>query len=169
MICFSFSNTKHSLNNRYQLFKDSDNTILLDKKTGVTWRNVWNNNTDRIPCNWSIMEHEHDNIKSCPIGVQIIKYNRDIEHCPYFSNLFDDIDIALEIKNLNAKDKKYFNKLKNSKKSDEIKKEMKSVGYTDEQINSLHSLTGKEYLIKSWKKERNEWKREVKKIKKENF
>lgn len=55
--------------NRYQLFKDNDNTILLDKQTGLTWRNVWNNNKDKIPSDWELM-NQYGDYTDIPIGEQ---------------------------------------------------------------------------------------------------
>ena len=58
--------------NRYQIVNLSDNTILLDKRTGLTWRNVWNNNKDKLPTNWERMIYEGGDI-SVPVGEQQIR------------------------------------------------------------------------------------------------
>ena len=55
--------------NRYQLFKDNDNTILLDRQTGLTWRNVWNNDKDKVPCDWELM-NQYGDYTDIPIGEQ---------------------------------------------------------------------------------------------------
>ena len=55
--------------NRYQLFKNNDITILLDKQTGLTWRNVWNNNKDKVPCDWELM-NQYSDYTDVPIGEQ---------------------------------------------------------------------------------------------------
>lgn len=52
IIGFNLNNDK---NNRYQIVKTNNNTILLDKKTGLTWRNVWIDEKDKIMNFWDEM------------------------------------------------------------------------------------------------------------------
>lgn len=42
---------------RYEIKHNGGLTLLLDKKTGLVWRNVYNNNKDRIPSNWDLMDY----------------------------------------------------------------------------------------------------------------
>ena len=42
---------------RYEIKHNGGLTLLLDKKTGLVWRNVYNNNKDRIPSNWDSMDY----------------------------------------------------------------------------------------------------------------
>lgn len=43
---------------RYQIKTARSETFLLDTKTGAVWRNVWNNERDKIPCNWELMSYD---------------------------------------------------------------------------------------------------------------
>lgn len=42
---------------RYEIKHNGGLTLLLDKKTGLVWRNVYNNNKDRIPSDWDLMDY----------------------------------------------------------------------------------------------------------------
>ena len=44
-------------NDRYTIKHNDGLTLLLDKKTGLVWRNVWNNNKDKIPSEWDLMDY----------------------------------------------------------------------------------------------------------------
>ena len=44
-------------NDRYTIKHNDGLTLLLDKKTGLVWRNVWNNKKDRIPSKWELMDY----------------------------------------------------------------------------------------------------------------
>lgn len=52
IIGFNLNNDK---NNRYQIVKTNNNTILLDKKTGLTWRNCYIDDKDKIMNYWEEM------------------------------------------------------------------------------------------------------------------
>lgn len=53
--------------NRYQIVNTDNCVILLDKRTGLTWRNVWNNNKEKIPSDWELMHH-YDDYTNVPIS-----------------------------------------------------------------------------------------------------
>jgi hypothetical protein len=42
---------------RYEIKHNGGLTLLLDKKTGLVWRNVYNNNKERIPSDWDLMDY----------------------------------------------------------------------------------------------------------------
>lgn len=43
---------------RYKINTTRGETLLLDTKTGAVWRNVWNNERDKIPSNWELMSYD---------------------------------------------------------------------------------------------------------------
>lgn len=58
-------------NDRYQIVKGSDSLVLLDKKTGITWRNCYVDDKDKIMNYWEEMRFliDPDNLKPLlPIG-----------------------------------------------------------------------------------------------------
>lgn len=59
-ILFMINNTitVNADKDRYEIKCASDNTFLLDTKTGLVWRNVWNNNKDKVPCVWQLMDYD---------------------------------------------------------------------------------------------------------------
>ena len=56
--------------NRYQIVNGDNCVILLDKRTGNTWRNVWNNNNEKLPTDWELM-NQHGEYTDIPIGEQL--------------------------------------------------------------------------------------------------
>lgn len=70
-------NKKYESGSRYQLFntKDENLLILLDRKTGLTWRNIWNNNQEKLPTTWERMNYYATDIEETPIGVQKLYIN----------------------------------------------------------------------------------------------
>ena len=130
--------------NRYQIVRDSDNTILLDKQTGLTWRNTWNNNKDKIPCNWELMEYSGGVIEQ-PIGAKIVFYEKQISRAE-----FDKLIANMDIKDLDKKDKKYIKMIhKNKLCHDKMKKD----GYSEEKIKKITDLAFKSKPSNHWEKE----------------
>lgn len=132
-----FGYKTHISTNRYQLFKDSDNTILLDRQTGMTWRNVWNNSKEKIPCQWEYMEHTDKT--NLPIGPKILYY-ADEES----SYNFEQWSKRVDYDNLNKQDKKYVKRLSkadNLFKKRKIVQEMKAKGYKKEQFEKLSKIS----------------------------
>lgn len=130
--------------NRYQIVRDSDNTILLDKQTGLTWRNTWNNSKDRIPCNWELMEYSGGKFEK-PIGAKIVFYEEQISR-EELDKLFAEIDI----KALSKKDKKY---IKMMQKNKTCYDKMKKDGYSEEEIKKISDLSLKSSPSNLWQKE----------------
>ena len=58
----------HTKTDRYQIVKTDNSTILLDKQTGLTWRNVWTDEKDKIPAYWEEMMIIGDDDTRLPIG-----------------------------------------------------------------------------------------------------
>lgn len=130
---------------RYTIVKDSDNTILLDKKTGLTWRNTWNNDKEKVPCDWEIMEHK-SSVTEMPIGAQMTVWAKIIE------GDFSDCLTVSDYDSLNNEDKKYvdkFRKSKNAETTNKIKKEMLKNKYNTDKITNLSKLADKYESIKS--------------------
>lgn len=63
-ISFYTSNT----NNRYTLFNGKYGVILLDKKTGITWRQVTIDEKEEIPAAWEEMLNVCEDNTLVPIG-----------------------------------------------------------------------------------------------------
>lgn len=60
---------------RYQIVKTDNSTILLDKKTGLTWRNCWQDEKTKIMAYWEEMEiatYDLENT-SVPVGKEKAK------------------------------------------------------------------------------------------------
>lgn len=70
--------TTSDTGNRYQIVNSDNSVILLDKRTGLTWRNVWNNEKEKIPANWQPMKYEGNDL-NLPIGEYKIRqeYKKD--------------------------------------------------------------------------------------------
>ena len=73
--------------NRYQIVNSDNCVILLDKRTGLTWRNVWNNNKDKIPTNWSPMTYEGNDL-SVPSGERELRK----QYKTNFWSQFEEVD-----------------------------------------------------------------------------
>ena len=58
----------HNKNERYQIVKTDDNIILLDKQTGLTWRNVWIDEKNKILAYWDEMLIAGNENTLVPIG-----------------------------------------------------------------------------------------------------
>lgn len=58
----------HNKNERYQIVKTDDNIILLDKQTGLTWRNVWIDEKNKILAYWDEMLITGNENTLVPIG-----------------------------------------------------------------------------------------------------
>ncbi len=130
--------------NRYQIVRDSDNTILLDKQTGLTWRNTWNNNKDRIPCNWELMEYSGATFGQ-PIGAKIVFCEKQIAE-----EELDKTFADFEIEDLSKKDKKYIKLIqKNKPYYDKMKKD----GYSENEIKNIRDLSLKSKPSNYWQKE----------------
>lgn len=69
----------HTKTDRYQIVKGDNNTILLDKQTGLTWRNVWIDDKDKIPAYWEEMGVIGDENTRLPIGKQDGKKPKELE------------------------------------------------------------------------------------------
>lgn len=137
LIMVNYNNQRYVQTDRYQLFKDSDNTILLDKQTGMTWRNVWNNSKDKIPCDWEYMEHQ-DTINS-PIGPKKAYYKSEQNDAR-----LDKFFGKAKYETLNKQDQYYIKKLskyKSSMKYKKIEKEMLQKGYSKEKIEEYNKLS----------------------------
>lgn len=137
LIMVNYNNQRYVQTDRYQLFKDSDNTILLDKQTGMTWRNVWNNSKDKIPCDWEYMEHQ-DTINS-PIGPKKAYYKNEQNDAR-----LDKFFGKAKYETLNKQDQYYIKKLSKYKSSMEykkIEKEMLQKGYSKEKIEEYNKLS----------------------------
>lgn len=66
----AYLKTSLKLDNRYEIIHgDLTPTILLDKRTGLTWRNEVCDDKQKVPNCWSIMDFEADYINT-PIGEQ---------------------------------------------------------------------------------------------------
>jgi len=63
-------NKNSDTDNRYQVYNADGNTILLDKRTGNTWRNVWCDNKDKIPSCWELML-QNDEYINVPLGERL--------------------------------------------------------------------------------------------------
>lgn len=66
--------TTSNAGNRYQIVNSDNLVILLDKRTGLTWRNTWNNNKDKIPSDWELM-NQYGEYTNVPYGEQVRRDN----------------------------------------------------------------------------------------------
>lgn len=55
---------------RYTITHSGGLTLLLDTKTGLVWRNVWDDNKSRIPNTWDLMEYTG---VAYPVGEEAIR------------------------------------------------------------------------------------------------
>lgn len=136
LITINCNNNRYVQTDRYQLFKDSDNTILLDKQTGMTWRNVWNNSKDKIPSDWEYMEHL-DKV-NLPIGPKKAHYQSEISKANW-----DKFMDEAKYEALTKQDQYYIKKLskyKSSMEYNKIEKEMLQKGYSKEKIKEYNKL-----------------------------
>lgn len=69
--------------NRYQIVNSDNCVILLDKRSGLTWRNVWNNEDEQIPNHWVPMIYEGNNV-NIPIGEQRLRQHYKKDYWIYF-------------------------------------------------------------------------------------
>ena len=151
------------MGNRYQIVDTSSNILLLDKRTGLVWRNVWNNNKDKILSDWEMMNYPMAGPDFQPLGNKILELKY-----PNIDSVMDEMKTDKEIAALSEKEKDFYNQFYKAYKkhnSEQIKKQMKDAGYKEERINKIESLAySKHYSTEREKERLNELNKYEKKL-----